>query len=118
MQVFTPRKQGSNWSKINKNRVKKLIKNGLMQPAGQEKVNIAKKDGSWNFLDDIEDLIIPEDLKQTFSHNKIAQENFEAFSDSSKKQILYWIASAKKQETRKQRIKKTIELAVTNEKPL
>ena len=67
MQVFTPRKQGSNWSKTNKNRVKKLIENGLMQPAGQEKVDAAKKDRSWNFLDDIEDLIIPEDLKQTLN---------------------------------------------------
>jgi uncharacterized protein YdeI (YjbR/CyaY-like superfamily) len=118
MQVFTPRKLGSNWSKSNKNRVSKLIKNGLMQPAGQEKVNAAKKDGSWNFLDDIEDMIIPEDLKETFKQNKVAQENFEAFSDSSKKQILYWIASAKKLDTRQRRIKKTIESAFMNEKPL
>ena len=117
MQVFTPRKQGSNWSKTNKNRVKKLIKNGLMQPAGQKKVDAAKKDGSWNFLDDIEDLIIPEDLKQRLEQKKKAQENFEAFSDSSKKQILYWIATAKKLETRKTRIKKTVELAVMNKKP-
>lgn len=117
MQVFTPRKQGSNWSKSNKNRVMKLIKNGLMQPAGLEKVNAAKKDGSWNFLDDIEDLIIPDDLKETFKQNKVAQENFDAFSDSAKKQILYWIASAKKLETQQQRIKKTFESAVKNEKP-
>jgi len=39
-----------------------LIKNGLMQSAGMEKVNADKKDGSWTFLDDIEDLVIPEDL--------------------------------------------------------
>jgi uncharacterized protein YdeI (YjbR/CyaY-like superfamily) len=116
-QVFTPRKQGSNWSKTNKNRVRKLIKNGLMHPAGQEKVNTAKKDGSWNFLDDIEDLIIPADLKQTFKQNRKAQKNFESFSDSSKKQILYWIAIAKKLETRQTRIKKTVELAAINEKP-
>jgi uncharacterized protein YdeI (YjbR/CyaY-like superfamily) len=49
MQVFTPRKQGSIWSKINKQRVEKLIKNELMTSPGLEKVEVAKKDGSWNF---------------------------------------------------------------------
>ena len=62
MQVFTPRKPGSTWSKINKDRVSKLIKMGLMHPAGLEKIKTAKKDGSWSILDDVEDLKIPEDL--------------------------------------------------------
>jgi uncharacterized protein YdeI (YjbR/CyaY-like superfamily) len=117
IQIFTPRKRGSNWSKTNKIRVKKLIKNGLMQPAGMEKVNAAKKDGSWTFLDDIEDLVIPEDLKRSFEQNTIAKANFKGFSNSSKKQILYWIASAKRQDTRLRRIKKTVELASENKKP-
>jgi uncharacterized protein YdeI (YjbR/CyaY-like superfamily) len=117
IQIFTPRKRGSNWSKTNKIRVKKLIKNGLMQPAGMEKVNAAKKDGSWTFLDDIEDLVIPEDLKRSFEQNTIAKANFKGFSNSSKKQILYWIASAKRQDTKLRRIKKTVELASENKKP-
>jgi len=49
MQIFTPRKPGSNRSKTNKIRARKLIKNGLMQPAGMEKVNAARKDSSWIF---------------------------------------------------------------------
>jgi uncharacterized protein YdeI (YjbR/CyaY-like superfamily) len=117
MQVFTPRNPGSTWSKTNKIRVQKLIKNGLMQPEGMDKVNAAKKDGSWTFLDDIEDLVIPEDLKQSFKQNTPAKENFEAFSNSSKKQILYWIKSAKRQDTRLRRIKKTVELASENKTP-
>ena len=117
MQVFTPRKPGSTWSKLNKERVGRLIRNGLMKPAGLKKVEAAKKDGSWTFLDDIENLVIPEDLKHALKLNKVAQENFEAFSDSAKKPILYWIASAKKQDTRLQRIKKTAELAAKNKKP-
>jgi uncharacterized protein YdeI (YjbR/CyaY-like superfamily) len=117
MQIFTPRKPGSNWSKTNKIRVSNLIKNGLMQPAGMEKVNNAKKDGSWTFLDDVEDLVIPEDLKQLLEQNTIAKANFEAFNDSSKKQILYWIVSAKRQDTRLRRIKKTVKLASENKKP-
>jgi uncharacterized protein YdeI (YjbR/CyaY-like superfamily) len=117
MQVFMPRKPGSTWSKLNKERIGRLIKNGLMNPAGMEKVEAAKKDCSWTFLDDIEDLVIPEDLKQALEQNKVAQGYFEAFSDSVKKRILYWIASAKRQDTRLRRIKKTVELAVKNKKP-
>ena len=117
MQIFTPRKPGSKWSKTNKIRARKLIKNGLMQFAGMEKMNAAKKDGSWTFLDDVEDLIIPEDLKLSLEQNTISKANFEAFSDSSKKQILYWIVSAKRHDTRLRRIKKTVELASENKKP-
>ena len=117
MQVFTPRKPHSNWSKTNKIRVNKLIKNGLMQPAGMEKVNAAKKDGSWTFLDNVEDMVIPEDLKQLLEENTTAKANFEAFSNSSKKQIFYWIVSAKRKDTRLQRIKKTVELSSENKKP-
>jgi uncharacterized protein YdeI (YjbR/CyaY-like superfamily) len=117
MQVFTPRKPGSTWSKINKERVRKLEKTGQMQPAGLRKVETAKKDGSWNFLDDIEDLIIPEDLNDALNENKTALKNFEGFGNSMKKQILYWIASAKRQETRNRRIQKIIEAAIENKKP-
>jgi len=117
MQVFTPRKPGSVWSKSNKGRIKKLIKNGQMKPAGLEKINTAKKDGSWTILNDIEDLIIPEDLKNTLKQNTVAYKNFEAFTDSTKKQVLYWITSAKMKDTRLRRIKKTVELAAKNKKP-
>ena len=117
MQVFTPRKLGSAWSKSNKERIKKLIKNYLMKPAGLEKINKAKKDGSWTILDEVEDLVIPKDLKKSLKQNKVANENFEAFSDSIKKQVLYWIVSAKMKETRLRRIKKTVELAAKNKKP-
>ena len=118
MQVFTPRKPGSAWSKSNKERIKKLIKNGQMKPAGLEKINTAKKDGSWTILNDIEDLIIPEDLENKLKQNKTAYENFEAFTDSTKKQVLYWITTAKMKDTRLRRIKKTVELAAKNKTPL
>jgi uncharacterized protein YdeI (YjbR/CyaY-like superfamily) len=97
MQVFTPRKPGSTWSKSNKQRVKKLIKEGMMTPAGLVKIEASKKDGSWNVLDDIEELIIPEDLQRALENNKAAQKRFEAFTDSVKKQILWWIVSARLQ---------------------
>ena len=117
MQVFTPRKPGSAWSRSNKERVKKLVKNGLMKPVGLVKIDAAKKDGSWTILDDIEYLVIPDDLKNILDKNKAANENFEAFSDSAKKQVLYWIDNAKRKDTRLLRIKKTVEFAAKNKKP-
>jgi uncharacterized protein YdeI (YjbR/CyaY-like superfamily) len=117
MQIFTPRKTGSIWSKLNKQRIKKLTGHELMMPAGLEKVESAKKDGSWNFLDDIENLIIPEDLKEALNSNNAAKNNFDKLGDSVKKQILYWIKSAKRETTRKDRIEKVVLLAAENKKP-
>lgn len=117
MQVFTPRKRGSIWSKINKQRVKKIIEEGIITPAGLEKIEVAKKDGSYYFLDDIENLVIPHDLKDALDSNAPAKTNFENFSDLVKKQILYWIKSAKREDTRKNRIEVAVELAAENKKP-
>lgn len=117
MQIFTPRKLGSIWSKLNKERIKKVIKEGLMTPAGLEKIESAKKDGSWDFLDDIDNLVIPIDLEEALGSKDIANTNFKEFSDSIKKQILYWIKTAKKPQTRKNRIEKTVMLAAGDKNP-
>ena len=94
-----------------------LIKNGLMQSAGMEKVNADKKDGSWTFLDDIEDLVIPEDLNDHQNKTQQLKQTLKLSAIHPKKQILYWIVSAKRQDTRLRRIKKTVELASENKKP-
>lgn len=117
MQVFTPRKPGSTWSKLNKQRVRNLIKMGMMKTSGMEKVESAKKDGSWNFLDDIDNLVVPNDLMDALNDNPYAREFYEGYSDSIKKQVLYWIASAKRVETRERRIEKVVKKAENNEKP-
>ena len=117
MQVFTPRKPGSTWSKLNKNRIKKLTKQGLMTPAGLEKVESAKKDGSWNMLSDVEDLILPDDLKKDLAADEKAEKNFQQYNDSTKKQMLWWIVSAKRSETRERRLKKVLNLVRHNQRP-
>src|ERR1044071_7571701 len=53
MQLFMPRKPKSGWSKLNKERVQRLIEEGQMTPAGLEKIELAKQNGSWNKLDGI-----------------------------------------------------------------
>lgn len=118
MQIFTPRKPKSVWSKLNKQYIEELIEQGLMTPSGLEKIETAKQNGSWNTLDAIEALIIPGDLKQALEANETANRYFEAFSNSSKKNILFWIESAKRPETRLMRIEQTISSAEQNKNPL
>jgi uncharacterized protein YdeI (YjbR/CyaY-like superfamily) len=113
---LAPRKPKSVWSKINKQRIRKLIKEGLMTPAGLAKIETAKKDGSWNQLDAIDQLVMPEDLWEQLSANEDAKRNFEGFSTSSKKIILFWIASARREQTRRKRIEETVRLAAQNVK--
>jgi uncharacterized protein YdeI (YjbR/CyaY-like superfamily) len=111
---FAPRKAKTNWSKLNKDRVEKLVKAGLMAPAGLAKVEAAKKDGSWNALDGVEALEIPPDLAKAFTKNKTAKEYFDAFPRSVKRGILEWILNAKRPETRAKRIEETVTLAEKN----
>jgi uncharacterized protein YdeI (YjbR/CyaY-like superfamily) len=94
--------------------VAKLLKAGLMAPAGLAKVKAAKKDGSWNALDAVEALEIPSDLAEAFSKNETARGYFEAFPRSAKRAILEWISSAKKPETRAGRIEETVTKAEQN----
>ncbi len=111
MLYIAPRKKGSNWSQANKNRVAKLELAKLLHQAGLSKIEQAKQDDSWIFLDDVEALILPEDLQQAFSADQIAQQNFETFSPSAKRGILEWIKNAKRPETRAKRIQKTVQQA-------
>ncbi|HEX2619420.1 MAG TPA: YdeI/OmpD-associated family protein [Phototrophicaceae bacterium] len=114
LQFFSPRKAKSPWSKLNKTRVEMLIAEGLMTPAGLEKIEIAKQNGAWASYDAVEELTVPNDLAAALSENETARVNFEAFSPSSKKSILWWIESAKRPETRAKRIEETVRLAAEN----
>lgn len=75
-----------------------------MEAAGCKSIEIAKENGSWTFLDEIEALVIPEDLKEEFANHKGSMEYFDNLSKSAKKILLYWVVSAKRKETRQKRI--------------
>jgi uncharacterized protein YdeI (YjbR/CyaY-like superfamily) len=111
---FSPRNPKSKWSKINKDRVKKLAKLGLIAPAGKEMITWAKKTGTWNALNEVDQLLLPKDLKAAFSKNKKAALFFDVFPPSAKRGILSWILDAKRPETKIKRIKETVELAEKN----
>jgi uncharacterized protein YdeI (YjbR/CyaY-like superfamily) len=116
MQLFSPRNPKSPWSRLNKQRVEKLIEQGLMTEAGLKLIEVAKQNGAWTIYDTIEDLTMPEDLEKALSANPTAHANFQAFSNSSKKNILWWIQSAKQPATRAKRIEETVRLAAVNKK--
>lgn len=114
-QYFSKRKAKSNWSKINKDKIKTLIDQGLIEEKGYQSIEIAKENGSWTILDSVEALIIPEDLKEEFAKHEGSFEYFENLSKSDKKNLLYWIVSAKRNETR---LKRIIEIAENASKHL
>lgn len=117
MQFFTKRKAKSVWSKINKDKIEKLIATGKMNQAGFESIEKAKQNGSWTILDEVEELIIPEDLEIAFQANDGSKDFFMSLSKSAKKMILYWLVSAKQQSTRQKRINEIAELAAQKLKP-
>jgi uncharacterized protein YdeI (YjbR/CyaY-like superfamily) len=109
---FCPRKEKSNWSKLNRERAKKMIQGGLMTEAGQAFIEIAKRSGKWNASDASD--VIPPDLQKVFDKKKKAFQNFQSFTPSSQRLIIQWIVDAKKPETRQLRIEKTVALAAEN----
>lgn len=110
-QLYSRRKARSIWAKSNKERVSRLIAAGLMTPAGLAAIEAAKANGSWNALDRIEALTVPDDLASALSENPTALRNFEAFPSSQRKAVLFWIQSAKRPETRAKRIAKVVQRA-------
>ena len=114
MLFLSPRRPKSPWSRVNKALVDKLEARGAIKPPGRAKIEAAKADGSWTILDDVEALVVPEDLAEALRSTPKAKANFDRFSDSSKKNILWWIKSAKREATRQKRIRQTVELAAKN----
>jgi len=117
IQFFTRRKPNSAWSKINKAKVERLIEAGLMQKAGYESIERAKQNGSWNILDAVEELTIPDDFNKALKGNPGAEDFFMGLSKSIKKMMLHWITFAKRPETRQNRINEIAFLAAQKLKP-
>lgn len=105
---FAPRKEKSAWSRVNKDRVERLIRDGRMMPRGMELVGVAKESGTWTALDEVENLTEPADLAAALNANPAARESWDGFPRSAKRAILEWISLAKKPETRLARIETTV----------
>lgn len=116
-QFFSKRKPRSTWSKTNKEKVKLLTEQGLMTAAGLQCIEIAKQNGSWNLLDEVEALELPRDLLSAFRKHKGSKAYFNSLSKSIKKMMLQWIVMARRPETRQHRIEQIASLAAQQKKP-
>ena len=112
--LCTPRRPGSGWSKVNKDRIERLLADGLVLPAGAATIEAAKAHGSWSMLDEIDALTIPDDLAAALAAIESARRHFDAFAPSARRGILEWIAQAKTEATRTKRIEETARLAGDN----
>ncbi len=112
--LCTPRKPGSGWSKVNKDRLERLLADGQVAAAGHAAIERAMSDGTWNKLDSVDLLEIPEDLAKALDQLPPARRNFEAFPPSAQRGVLEWIGSAKTDPTRTKRVNETARLAQRN----
>ena len=95
-----------------------MIKQGRMTEAGLAKIKEAKENGEWQKATKREDPTdIPPELKEALAVNKKAQQNFNNFAPSYRKQYIWWVTSAKRDETRQKRINEIVRLAEENKKP-
>ena len=115
MQLISQRKV-EHWAKTYKERAEKLIDEGKMHESGLKAIDISKSNGLWNFMDDVDNLIVPEDLSEELSKLDGAAEFFNSINPSSKRFVLRWIKLAKTEKTRKNRIKKLAKLSAKEEK--
>ena len=115
---FSPRKTKSIWSKTNKDRAERLVKEGRMTPSGKATIEAAKKSGAWDKAYDTRKITEPpDDLLEALSGNKEAKENFEKFAPGYRNQYMLWIDDAKTPETRKRRINAVVVRSGMNKKP-
>jgi uncharacterized protein YdeI (YjbR/CyaY-like superfamily) len=113
-QYFSPRNPKSVWSALNKKYLKELFSANLMHANGIEKIEIAKENGSWIALDDVENLIIPKELQIQFNKNTTAFTNYQNFAPSYRKNYLGWLNQAKREVTREKRITEILKLCEQN----
>jgi len=108
---FTPRRSNSRWSELNKKRVRKLMKQGLMTKSGATKVTEAKKSGLWEQSGQPEiSFEIPREFESVLAKNKKAKIFFDQLAHAYQKQFIGWISVAKRQETKDRRVGESIAL--------
>jgi len=115
MQLISPRK-AEHWARTYKERAARLIEEGKMQDAGFRSIEKSKKNGLWDFMDDVDQLIVPKDLQEALMKYDGATEFFYAINDSSKRFVLRWLKLAKTDKTRAFRILQLAVLSAKGEK--
>jgi uncharacterized protein YdeI (YjbR/CyaY-like superfamily) len=118
LQLFTPRKPKSSWTRLNRRRVAEMERHGLMTDAGRAAVEVAKDNGWWTIYDPVEDLIEPDELRVALDADEEARANWDRFPPSARKQMLWWVVSAAKDDTRVRRIAQIVTRAARGERAI
>jgi len=106
---FTPRKPTSTWSAINIKLVEKLIAEKRMQPPGLKAFNARKASKSATYSYENRPQSLSPEYEKTFKKNKKAWSYFEAQAPWYRQTSIYWVMSAKREETRLRRLKSLID---------
>ena len=108
---FTPRKRDSHWSKLNRKRVEKVIREGRMTAHGLVKIEAAKKSGLWDENERPEiNVQMPEELDDALAQNIKAKGYFDQLAPSYQKHFMLWILTAKRKDTKERRVEESIRL--------
>lgn len=116
LQLLTPRKPKSTWTRLNRQRVADMEAAGLMTAAGRRAVEVARGNGWWTILDPVEDLVEPDDLATALAANATARSTWDGFPPSARKAMLWWVISAAKDDTRARRITSIVTKAANGER--
>lgn len=114
--LVAPRKPRSTWAASNKARVARLEAEGRIGPRGRRAIEVAKANGYWDLLDAVEALVEPDDLASSLDEVPAARRAWDGFPPSARKQMLFWVVSAAKQDTRRRRIDAIVARAATGER--
>ena len=116
LQLVTPRKPKSTWTRLNRKRVADMEAAGLMTDAGRRAVEVARANGWWTIYDPVEDLVEPDDLAAVLDADPRARTSWDAFPPSARKAMLWWVISAMKDDTRARRIDTIVQKAARGER--
>jgi uncharacterized protein YdeI (YjbR/CyaY-like superfamily) len=116
-QLFSRRKPKSGWSKVNKDKIERLLATGQMAPAGLARMEAARQDGSWTLLDEVEQLVVPADLAAALQAQPPAMAFFASLSRTDRRNLLQWLVLARRADTRQRRLAAIAELAARQQKP-
>lgn len=114
---FAPRRLDSIWSLVNRRLAERLIKEGRMTTFGLRKVEAAKANGNWDrALSPSKPPRIPKALKESLVRDELAWKNFQSLAKSYRTGFIYWVMTAKTDQTRSKRIEQVVRSARMNKK--
>ena len=115
MNRFCPRRAGSIWSERNRERVRRMIEAGRMTEAGLAKIREAKANGQWDKAAERQDTtVVPAELTAALAKDERARRNFDKLAPSYRRQFIYWVGTAKRDETRRKRVAEAVKMIREN----